>query len=58
MAFHFIYRQQAAGPPVQNEPVDLSVRSVAPAAAEVAAQVIGNGGKLIDQDKRGCFGAE
>lgn len=39
-----IYLLQAAGPPVQNEPVDLSVRSVAP-AAEAAAQV----GKLIDR---------
>lgn len=46
MAFH-ICCSQAAGPPVQNEPVDLSVRAVAPAAVE-AAQVIVNGGKSIN----------
>lgn len=43
MAFHLSDCFQASGPPVQNEPVDLSVRVVAP----VAAQVIVNGGKSI-----------
>lgn len=43
MAFYLILFSQAEGPPVQIEPVDLSVRSVAPAAAAA------NGGKSIDR---------